>query len=432
MESIIIIYQNAQEIIKENPVVAGAVSLWGLTILTFIIKEVPRKIYRFLFNQITTSLSFNNSNSAANDLNYTSFMQWYKSTTFIRFSRSLSLETKTWEGESVIGPGEGNHFFFYMKRLFWFKLNRLESSGTNLEKREIVIKTLGRNQTVLDSLVSNFKYKNDDDELMSIFIPSSEGWNRITKVEKRKLSSTIINPSIKDKIIKDLDFLFNNKDWYVNRGLPYKKTIIFHGPPGTGKSSLISSLASHYKKNLCLMDITSLKGSAFQKLLLNIPKNSFVAIEDFDTATTKARKSYFHSLTELEEKEEGVAVKDEDSLMANFMNAVNDISLTTILNTLDGVVRLNDVVIFMTTNHLENIDPAVLRKGRVDHIYKIEYLKHNEIVDYINLMYKDTNFILDENIRFGEIAGCNIQDLFMEHKEDFNSFIASLPIVKTN
>ena len=115
--------------------------------------------------------------------------------------------------------------------------------------------------------------------------------------------------------------------------------------------------------------------------------------------------------------------------MANFMNAVNDISLTTILNTLDGAVRLNDVVIFMTTNHLENIDPAVLRKGRVDHIYKIEYLKHNEIVDYINLMYKDTNFILDENIRFGEIAGCNIQDLFMEHKEDFNSFIASLPII---
>ena len=62
----------------------------------------------------------------------------------------------------------GNHFFFYMKRLFWFKLNRLESSGTNLEKREIVIKTLGRNQTILDSLVSNFKYKNDNDELMSI------------------------------------------------------------------------------------------------------------------------------------------------------------------------------------------------------------------------------------------------------------------------
>ena len=40
-----------------------------------------------------------------------------------------------------------------------------------------------------------------------------------------------------------------------------------------------------------------------------------------------------------------------------------------------------------------------------------------KFVDYINLMYKDTNFILDENIRFGEIAGCNIQDLFMEHKE---------------
>ena len=90
MESVAFYYQYFQDIMKANPVVAGAVSLWGLTVLTFIIKEIPKKIYRFLFNQITTSLSFNNSNSAANDLNYTSFMQWYKSTTFIRFSRALS------------------------------------------------------------------------------------------------------------------------------------------------------------------------------------------------------------------------------------------------------------------------------------------------------------------------------------------------------
>lgn len=430
-------FNQFQDLLKANQVMAGVFSLWGLTIVTFLLKEIPSKILNFVFRQVTTTLTFNNSDQFSNSLNFVSFMEWYRMTSFIRFSRSLSIETKSWRGGTVVGPGPGNHFFIYERKLFWFSLRRLESQGTSVEKREITITTLGRSQKAIFSLIEQFKYK-EDKTSVKIYVPGKDGqWDYITDLKKRPIHTAIINKEIKTQIMDQLEDLFNNKDWYENKGFPYKKTLVLHGEPGTGKSALICALASHYEKNLCLLDISTARSDTFQKLLMNIPPNSFAAIEDFDHGVMKKRPSLFSSFSLKRNKQiqnvvAGISEEPLNETVTEDSSLENDfeysaISLTTILNALDGIVRLDDVVLFMTTNHLENIDSAVIRKGRVDGIYKISKLQHQEILEYIELMFDGLVNLIDSNIHFKEITGAEIQDLFMQYRYNFSNFIEALP-----
>jgi len=96
-----------------------------------------------------------------------------------------------------------------------------------------------------------------------------------------------------------------------------------------------------------------------------------------------------------------------------------------LLNALDGVVPLDDVLVFMTTNTLADIDPALLRKGRVDQIFHIPLLKDPEIKEYVAVMCPDIQ--IPETCRFKAIAGCDLQALYLDNKWDEAAFVASIP-----
>lgn len=427
LEQLTSYYTTFQELMKTNPVMAGVFSLWGLTVVTMILKTFPLTVYNFLKRQLITSVSFNNAATTGNEASFIGFMEWYSNTNYIKYSRMLSIESKDWGGHSVMGPGVGKHFFIYKRRLFWFNFNKLDSSGTNQEKREIIINTFGRSQKGIYSLFEEFKYKKDNGEL-AVYRNGEHGWKQVKRIRKRELKTTIIEKDIKETLLKEIDFLINNRSWFDDKGLPYKKTIVLHGIPGTGKTSIISALASHFNRNICIINISSVTNSKFEALMQEVPPNSFVIIEDFDTVgSTKKRKSKVKKITKSKNNpsdeilEETPAVQEEDEEPFSLLN------LTTILNSLDGIIRLDDVVVFLTTNHIEKIDPAILRKGRVDHTYEIKKFKHVEVLEYIQLMYPDQTIPC---YTFADIAGCDIQSLFMDHKDNFKEFILALPKIE--
>ena len=404
------------QMMKDYPWMVGIYSLYGMTVLTYCLKFIP-SFFGFIKTQSITTLELNNAGWSGNEAHFQAFMAWYLKSPYSKWSRYLSLDGKYhhWDDEDseypdkktyVIGAGYGTHFFFYKKRLFWFTKGSLQSTGSDKEKQNIVIKTLGRNQQPLLSLVADFAVKPKETDL-NIYAYKDE-WDVISRVNKRPLSSVILRKDIKDDLVSNLQYFYANREWYVKRGLSYKQTYILHGLPGTGKSSTIKALSSHFDKNICIIDITAMSNLSFEKAMASVPRNSIVLIEDFDSCKA------LHSRTD----ENGDAT-------TRFAELTDVLSLSKVLNVLDGVVSLDDTVVFLTTNHLEKIDPAMVRKGRVDYIYEIPHLEDAEVKEYIKLMYPEADV---PQVTFDTIAGCDIQSKYLEYREDVNAFVASLAV----
>lgn len=399
------------QMMKDYPWMVGLYSLYGMAVVTYLFRFIPQ-FWEFVKGQSITTLELNNAGWSGNAQHFLAFMDWYLKTPYSKWSRYLSLDGKFNHYDEdvpadaktyVVGAGYGTHFFFYKKRLFWFTKGTLQSSGSEKEKQNIIIKTLGRNQKPILDLIESFAVKPKETEL-SIYAYKEE-WDVISRVNKRPLSSVILRKDIKDDIVSNLTYFYSNREWFVTRGLSYKQTYVLHGLPGTGKSSTIKALASNFNKNICLIDITAMSNAAFEKAMASVPKNSIVLIEDFDSCKA------LHS-------------RDAGSNGTNGMAELMEVlSLSKVLNVLDGVVSLDDTVVFLTTNHLDKIDDALIRKGRVDYIFEIPYLEDAEIKEYIKLMYPDAKI---PNKTFDTIAGCDIQSIFLEYKEDFDSFVERL------
>lgn len=426
-------------VMKANPIVAGAVSLWGLAVLTYCLKFIP-KVYYFIKSQCMTSLVMNNAGYSGNETQFKAFMTWYNDSPWRSWSRTMSLDGNLgWRAEGdayVIGPGYGNHFFFYKYRLFWFNKSELNSQGSEKEKQQIVIKTLGRSQKPIYELIQDFAYVPKEDD-MCIYVWRDNQWNMQTTVKRRPIESVVLKKEIKDSLVNNMQYFFDNREWYEKRGLAYKQTNVLHGVPGTGKSSTIKALASHFGRNICNIDMDMMSNMSFESAMATVPKNSIVLIEDFDScSSTHSRTGANMALKakgDLSSKVVSVSVDDGKpkpseeqtprSALADFASEFPQLTLSKILNVMDGVVSLDGTVIFLTTNHLEKIDSAVIRKGRVDNIFEIPYMEDTEIREYIGLMYGEVAL---PECTFAPTAGCDIQGLFLECRDNHEEFIDKL------
>lgn len=425
MESLNLLFAQYGAFVRSNQVIAGAVSLWGLGVLTWACRKIPAAVWGFLVGQLTTSLSFNNSQYGYARDNFVSFLTWYQKHTWVRFSRSFSLEAKAWgsmgDSPMELGIGNGRHFFFYKHRLFVVRHHTEQKAGSDNIIHGITIRMLGRNHEILRQLVDAFSYKFPKGA-SGIYSFRGREWNLYTGVTLRELRTVVVNRQIKEKIVKDIADFLVSEQWYRERGLAHKKTFVIHGIPGTGKTSLIKAIAQHFGMNICILNMNDMSDEKFSEALATMPKRSILAIEDFDSAKAT------HARNTLAKKEKKESDNDEDegevSEAGGIFDDLNNLTLSGILNALDGIVQLDGRLIFLTTNVLEDIDPALLRKGRVDYIYELGPLVHEEVVEYIRLMFPDHP--IPDHL-FMSILGCDIQALYFEHRDNFDDFIKALP-----
>ncbi|XP_068679582.1 mitochondrial chaperone BCS1-like isoform X3 [Montipora foliosa] len=164
---------------------------------------------------------------------------------------------------------------------------------------------------------------------------------------KRPLDSVILDDGISDGILADIREFIDSPKWYMDRGIPYRRGYLLYGPPGCGKSSFIQALAGELDYSICVMNLSdrSLSDDRLNHLMSVAPQQSIILLEDIDAAFVKRT----------EEKEEG-----------RTNGYTNRVTFSGLLNTLDGVASSEERLVFMTTNHLTRLDPALIRPGRVD------------------------------------------------------------------
>lgn len=407
------------EATKTNPVIAGLASLWVMGVATYLLRTVPMRLWRFASAQCCTSVTFNTTGIWQSRVVFVSFLEWYGMTSWAKQSRRLSLDAVYVDHgqpshlshipQLVLGPGYGLHFFIADGWLFWFRKTALDSSGSEAVKEQIELFCLGRDKARIERIIERFKPRPPPSTGIAVYRHDNFSWSRIATIAKRPLESVIVAEDALRQITKQLNEFRDRRDWYTANGLAHKLTILLHGAPGCGKTSLIKALASTHNADIYAVNINDMTDKSFSRAITSVPKGSFLLIEDFDSTTAvKARADNTRNRTQAD------AI---DDAAANFVG----LSLTGVLNALDGIVPLDNTVVFLTTNHIEAIDPAVLRKGRTDLIVEICPLGPAEIAAYVQHVYGRTP---DQS--FPPIPGCDIQALVLEHKTDYDGFIHGL------
>lgn len=393
------------EFANQNQMIAGALSLWGLTVITYIARGVPMAIYRFVQRNMVTSVTMNNT-SYEKEIMMTDFLWWFEKNRFTNWSRTFMVSPKVrWEKKdkaNALTAGYGIHFFFYKRSFFWMKIDKLDSSGSERQKEEITLFKLGRSNNKFKQIIDDFTPDLKDIKFIYNW-KTDGGWQKTREVVPKPLASVAMNDNIKQFINRDVPNFINMKDWYRRHGLPYKLTAILEGPPGTGKTSLLRAIATEFDKNICTININDINDSGFAAALTNAPPSSIIAVEDFDsTSAVKSRE---------------VIRKDEGDGVFQFL------SLSGILNALDGVSTLDDTMVFLTTNHLNSIDPAMYRKGRVDKIVHVGPLTAENAKEYSESLFPKESF---NDIFKDEIVGCHLHSALLDSKGDVNLYKESI------
>lgn len=395
-------YNQYAEFTKSNQFLGAAVAASSIGALTFFVKEVPRKVMGWVRNLVVVSVRIDYDNNWENRASYVKVGKYLNSKRS-GFTKNFALKYDENDSNMII-PGVGHHIFFQNRRLFWFYVDKEALGGaSNIIKESTKISTFGLSaKPIIDLLHSVLPIEEVHSKLVTYTSHGSSWMKR--NVNKRSLDSVVIDSGVKNHVIESIDNFLESRCWYDKHGVSYKHSIFLHGSPGTGKTSLIKALSSHYNRPLYIINMAMVSDYNIDELFHNIPSKSMVVMEDIDcvnNVNVSSRDS---------EQQSNDPLRDVDG-------KTTGLSLSSILNVLDGIKPLDDIIIFMTTNFIEKIDPAILRKGRADDIVEIKALTTDGVNKYLRYSFGD-----DVGIDFDiSIKGCDLQAIIIDNKQDVNA-----------
>ncbi|KAF2473497.1 uncharacterized protein BDR25DRAFT_283067 [Lindgomyces ingoldianus] len=313
-------------------------------------------------------------------------------------------------------PGHGQHMVRYGGALIW--VNRQREKAFDMTKGDpfetITLTTLYAHRNVFEEIFAEAHQLAQQMQEGKTVIFNSMGPDWIPFGEpkrKRPIDSVVLERGVKERIVEDVQAFIAARTWYLDRGIPYRRGYLLYGPPGTGKSSFIQALAGHLDFNIAILNVSErgLTDDRLNHLLTKVPRRTIVLLEDADAAFVNRRKP------------------DEDGY------AGATVTFSGLLNALDGVASAEERIIFLTTNHVERLDEALVRPGRVDMTIRLGEATAYQIEQLWDRFYAEFDQGGEAKLRFmakvkelglvDTVSTAALQGLFLYNKDDVEGAI---------
>ncbi|KAI0115521.1 P-loop containing nucleoside triphosphate hydrolase protein [Nemania sp. FL0031] len=388
--------------------------------------KIIQQVFTFFYGLVTEYMMSTIHISSTDEI-YLHLMTWLSKQPKMVNSRSLMAETvsKTaWEeeDESTVArdytgvylnfsnqearttpkyiPAMGLHNFWWKGQ--YFRLHRKKESvfddnssgGFNAlrDKEDLMISCLWRSPEPIKRLLAHTKghYYRDHQARTIVKRPNPQfmrrgrhNWQTVANRPVRDMKTVVLDQEQKLQVLADMNEYLHpaTPRWYANRGIPLRRGYLFHGPPGTGKTSLSFALAGVFGLDIHVISLLepTLTEEDLCSLFSSLPRRCVVLLEDIDTAGLRrpADKLLAEERAAKEEMENpdtiesNRATSNDIKELAKVLKKDNEdqkkgISLSGLLNAIDGVASHEGRVLIMTTNVPESLDDALIRPGRVD------------------------------------------------------------------
>ncbi|KAF8700240.1 hypothetical protein HU200_034620 [Digitaria exilis] len=199
-------------------------------------------------------------------------------------------------------------------------------------------------------------------------------WSHVAFQHLATFDTLAIDPTEKKTIIDDLIAFKDGKDYYTKVGKAWKRGYLLFGPPGTGKSTMIAAMANFLEYDVYDLELTAVKNNTeLRKLFVETTGKSIIVIEDIDCSVDLTGKRR-------DKKPRKKSSGENDNMTLQPMEAEKDdedtkLTLSGVLNFIDGLWSAcgGERIIIFTTNNKDALDPALIRRGRMDKHIEMSY-----------------------------------------------------------
>jgi hypothetical protein len=322
----------------------------------------------------------------------------------------------------------------------------------------------------LSSHVINLYAKSKVDEVWVQKLHTHENgmWkDSVIDRNKRKINSVVMKNGKNNEISEMLRHFSETEEWHLERGIPYKKSFLFYGPPGTGKSSMIKAMSFELQRHIHYLNLSLIKNDQeLTNLMSKINfKETIIVIEDIDAqgsiVHTRKKEENTNSAnnTQTNTNLSNQIPIDQNTLLAlttasvlltanqvnqtnstnqqnnsngsigtnnntsNTNKQENQVTLSGILNQIDGVHNNHGMILIMTTNYPEKLDEALIRDGRVDERIFFDYCDNEQIYQMFKNFYNGNSIGLDQiknslDLTKQKVAPCNVENAMRRYYSD--------------
>ncbi|CAD2222434.1 BCS1 N terminal/ATPase family associated with various cellular activities (AAA), putative [Angomonas deanei] len=385
-----------------NPYFSAGAGLWAMTVAGYFGRSFTSSCRTILRRQFLISFEVANTDSS-----FTVMERWIAQQPSLR-SRQVTVSTQSFYGSGEadklhFSPAPGvKHYFLFNRRPIWMtrvRNTRKDAEGEVFES--MTFSTVGTSTALFEKMMRDAKDAEEGGRKKHTQVYTNNGtyWATQRKRAIRPLESVILPGDVSERLLADVQKFNSSVDYYRKLGVPYRRGYLLHGPPGCGKTSYVMALAGYLNMSISLLSLSSksVNDENLMDLLNKVNDKSIILMEDIDRA----------------------------------FSAGSSVTMSGLLNALDGVGAQEGNIVFMTTNHVEKLDAALIRPGRVDLKVEIGLLD----ADQVRRMYLKffPNATVDQQTRMTHqikdltMSAAQLQSHLFIQREDAEAAIRNLP-----